>query len=97
MIRVSIYVLDRDEIQQIFGLISQISHPEMKWCDRLGTAVLACCLAAPAWAKERPELTLGIAGRHMGLMGVYEPLLTWTHFGQVFGCEYAVSTVRRGF
>ena len=53
---------------------------------------LACLLlAAPAWAKERPELTLGIAGRHMGLMGVYEPLLTWTHFGRVLGCEYAVS------
>jgi len=43
-------------------------------------------------AREVPELTLGMTAKQVGgiLTSDYEPVLKWTHGGQVLGCDYAV-------
>ena len=62
----------------------------MKYGLLVSLAALQLSLFSLSWAMERPEMTLGFEGRHTGLLGVYEPVLKWTHGGRVFGCDYAV-------
>ena len=45
-------------------------------------------------AKEKPELTLGLAAKQIGGIrsSFFEPVLKWTQGGKVVGCDYAVRT-----